>query len=55
MADPAPPREQVDGGVAAARAHDSADKHVTGEARFIDDLPLPADALTILLGRSAQA
>ena len=34
----------------AALAHDSALKHTTGEAVYIDDLPLPADTLHLAVG-----
>jgi xanthine dehydrogenase large subunit len=47
--------ERIAGGVHAARAHDSAVKHVTGEARYIDDLPEPAGLLHVALGLGAKA
>ena len=31
--------------IGKALPHDAAPLHVTGQARYIDDLPLPADAL----------
>ncbi|MBV9077249.1 MAG: xanthine dehydrogenase molybdopterin binding subunit, partial [Methylobacteriaceae bacterium] len=39
----------------AARPHDSAEKHVTGEARYIDDLPAPEGLLHAYLGLSTEA
>ncbi len=36
----------------SASFHESAEKHVTGKAAYIDDLSLPADALHIALGLS---
>lgn len=35
--------------------HESAEKHVTGKAAYIDDLALPADALHVALGLSPVA
>ncbi len=32
--------------------HDSAPLHVTGAARYVDDIPLPADALHLAFGLS---
>ena len=43
------------GGVHTSPAHDSAHKHVSGEARFIDDLPESAGLVHIALGLSTQA
>ena len=36
------------------RTHDSARRHVTGEALYIDDLPEPAGLLHVQLGLSDQ-
>jgi xanthine dehydrogenase large subunit len=47
--------EQISGGVRQPRRHDSAWKHVTGEAAYIDDLPAPAGLLHVYLGISAKA
>jgi len=47
--------EQIAGGVRQPQRHDSAWKHVSGEARFIDDLPERADLLHVYLGISARA
>lgn len=43
------------GAAGASRAHESAIKHVTGRAAYIDDLQAPADALHIALGLSPVA
>ncbi|WP_280551622.1 xanthine dehydrogenase molybdopterin binding subunit [Halomonas sp. 25-S5] len=39
----------------SARAHESAVKHVTGRAAYIDDIAAPADALHLALGLSPVA
>lgn len=39
----------------SASFHESAEKHVTGKAAYIDDLTLPADALHVALGLSPVA
>ena len=46
--------ERIAGGVHQPRRHDSAWKHVTGEAAYID-LPGPAGLLHVYLGISAKA
>jgi xanthine dehydrogenase large subunit len=38
-----------------ALPHDSAPLHVTGQARYVDDIPLPAGALHLAFGLSARA
>ncbi|WP_274425961.1 xanthine dehydrogenase molybdopterin binding subunit [Chelativorans sp. YIM 93263] len=45
----------ITGGVGADRQHDSAHKHVTGEAVYIDDMPEPAGTLHAYLGLSTIA
>src|SRR5215471_17179192 len=45
----------VDGGAHQAKVHDSARKHVTGEARYVDDLPAPAGLLHLFAGTAARA
>ncbi|MFN3548864.1 MAG: xanthine dehydrogenase molybdopterin binding subunit [Mesorhizobium sp.] len=40
------------GGVASSQRHDSAHKHVTGQAVYIDDMPEPAGLLHAYLGLS---
>ncbi|MFH1794495.1 MAG: xanthine dehydrogenase molybdopterin binding subunit [Pseudomonadota bacterium] len=42
--------ERISGGVATDRRHDSAHKHVTGTAVYIDDMPEPAGLLHGCLG-----
>ena len=39
----------------AALAHDSAELHVTGRARYVDDLPEPIGCLHAAVGQSARA
>lgn len=36
--------------VTASKAHESARLHVTGQARYVDDMPLPADCLHAYVG-----
>jgi xanthine dehydrogenase large subunit len=43
------------GGVHEALAHDSAELHVAGEARYIDDLPEPPGTLFAAIGMSQHA
>ncbi|MGH6898973.1 MAG: molybdopterin cofactor-binding domain-containing protein, partial [Geminicoccaceae bacterium] len=45
----------IQGGVRAAVPHDSAAKHVSGEALYVDDLPEPAGILHAAVGLSAKA
>ena len=52
---PLPKADRISGGVAAAEPHDSAAKHVTGKAVYIDDMPEPAGTLHGCLGLSAVA
>ena len=47
--------QAIDGGVHTARRHDSAHKHVAGEAIYIDDMAEPAGLLHVYLGLSAKA
>jgi xanthine dehydrogenase large subunit len=44
----------VDGGAHQAKVHDSARKHVTGEARYVDDLPDPAGLLHLFAGTATR-
>ena len=46
---------EAKGGVGQGEPHDSAQKHVTGEAIYIDDLAEPADLLHVQLGLSTRA
>lgn len=52
---PIPPRESVHGGVGQSQAHESAIKHVTGAALYVDDMPAPARLLCAAVGRSPVA
>jgi xanthine dehydrogenase large subunit len=45
----------VDGGVGAAIAHDSAAKHVTGAAIYVDDIDTPLGTLEIYIAMSTRA
>jgi xanthine dehydrogenase large subunit len=47
--------ERIQGAVHDPRTHDSARRHVTGEALYIDDLPEPAGLLHVQLGLSTRA
>ncbi|MBS3649792.1 xanthine dehydrogenase molybdopterin binding subunit [Pseudaminobacter sp. 19-2017] len=47
--------EKIVGGVAVDQRHDSAHKHVTGEAIYIDDIPEPAGTLHGAMGLSTVA
>lgn len=46
---------KIKGGVATDQRHDSAHKHVSGEAVYIDDMPEPAGTLHACLGLSTVA
>src|ERR1700682_1782769 len=46
---------QRSGGVHESPPHDSAELHVTGEARYIDDLPEPIGTLHAAFGRATHA
>ncbi|WP_265518620.1 xanthine dehydrogenase molybdopterin binding subunit [Nitratireductor luteus] len=48
-------KAEISGGVATDRRHDSAHKHVTGEAVYIDDMAEPAGTLHAYLGLSTVA
>src|SRR5215475_14690390 len=45
----------VQGGVRSASAHDSAHKHVSGEAVYIDDIPEPPGTLQLYAAQSQRA
>ena len=47
-------RELVQGGVRQALEHDSGTKHVSGEARYIDDLPEPPQTLQVYVAMSRR-
>ena len=46
---------KISGGVATDQRHDSAHKHVSGQALYIDDMPEPAGTLHGCLGLSTVA
>ncbi len=48
-------RSTIAGGVGEARAHDSASKHVSGSAAYIDDIPTPPGTLHVQIGMSDKA
>jgi xanthine dehydrogenase large subunit len=48
-------QDGIDGGVGQARPHDSARKHVTGEALYIDDIAVPPNTLHVQIGMSTRA
>jgi xanthine dehydrogenase large subunit len=48
-------RDAIRDGAHVPRRHDSADKHVSGEATYADDLPEPRDLLHCHLALSAKA
>ena len=52
MADISATTERVAGGVHQPRIHDSAEKHVTGEALYVDDLPEPPGTLQVYVALS---
>ena len=55
MADPGAGKERLAATVHDALAHDSAFKHVSGRALYIDDLPVPGDCLHVAPGRAGHA
>ncbi|MFB2550569.1 xanthine dehydrogenase molybdopterin binding subunit [Ensifer soli] len=52
---PAAPKTAIDAPLHAERKHDSAHKHVTGAADYIDDMPEPAGTLHAALGMTDRA
>jgi xanthine dehydrogenase large subunit len=52
---PPPAQASITGGVAAALAHDSAAKHVSGAARYIDDDPELPGTLQVYIAMSTRA
>ncbi len=49
------PPARIKGGVHESQRHESAHKHVTGQAEYIDDIIEPADCLHACLGLSERA
>jgi xanthine dehydrogenase large subunit len=52
---PIAPETRIRGGIRTAEKHDSAHKHVAGEAVYIDDIAEPAGLLHVYLGLSTVA
>jgi len=52
---PEPAAERIEGGAYAAKAHDSAEKHVTGKAVYVDDMVEPAGLLHVYVGLAGRA
>ncbi|MCC2096701.1 MAG: xanthine dehydrogenase molybdopterin binding subunit, partial [Hyphomicrobiales bacterium] len=48
-------REAVSGGAGQGRRHDSAHKHVTGQAPYVDDIPEPPGTLHVFIAQSQVA
>ncbi len=48
-------KTEIDGGVGAPIAHDSAIKHATGRAIYVDDIPEPPRTLHAQIGMSSKA
>jgi xanthine dehydrogenase large subunit len=49
------PSARLSGGAHQAIAHDSAAKHVTGEALYIDDIPAPPNLVHLFAGTATKA
>lgn len=47
--------DKIAGGVGEKNAHESAHLHVSGEARYVDDIPEPAGTLHLAIGCSEKA
>ena len=47
--------QKISGGVATPLQHDSATKHVTGSATYVDDIPTPPGTLEIYIAMSSRA
>ncbi len=45
----------IEGDIRTAREHDSAHKHVSGTAVYVDDIRVPDDTLVVLIGQSPHA
>ena len=46
---------QVAGAASSSLRHESAHLHVAGEARYVDDMPTPPNAVQVALGLSSRA
>ena len=49
------PKDSFDGGVGITRQHDSARKHVSGEATYVDDIPEPQGLLHVHIAQGQVA
>ena len=47
--------KSIAGDIRTAREHDSAHKHVSGTAVYVDDIRVPDDTLVVLIGQSPHA
>jgi xanthine dehydrogenase large subunit len=47
--------DNISGAVHTDRRHDSGHKHVSGDALYVDDIPTPANCLSIYIGMSTHA
>ena len=45
----------ITGNIHSAQHHDSAVKHVTGQAVYVDDINMPKNGLVVLIGQSPHA
>ena len=45
----------ITGDIHSAQHHDSAAKHVSGQAVYVDDIVMPAHGLVVLIGQSPHA
>ena len=48
-------KTSIAGGAGSASVHESAHKHVTGRAHYVDDMAVPADCLHACFGLSSHA
>ena len=47
--------QRIGGDIRTPRPHDSAHKHVSGAAVYVDDITTPEDTLVVLIGQSPHA
>ena len=45
----------IKGNIHSAQHHDSAAKHVSGQAVYVDDINMPTHGLVVLIGQSPHA
>lgn len=48
-------QQKIKGGTHQNRAHDSGIRHVTGQATYVDDIPVPHNCLHLAMGLSTEA